>query len=323
MAVRRIPVAALLLGACAAACGQDRLPAAPPPAARLAPVPGPVAVPLSAPDVSPLLAVPPPVAAPRPPCLPCHTDYQPHHVYIPDANPDFGAGSCDGECRPCRQYWVSLALLLGGSSDLGDVHRRLHFGVQGAAGYWFDPTKTFGIEANGLNVHKGYEKVQFDTYVSSPLTVTTADANLRLELMALERYRLDGLVGYRHARLHEGLFINQAGAFAADADTRNQINAGQVGVVGTYRYGAYLAEVLTKVGVGRNSQTITLNGLPQTDSNMSVVPEFGAHVGYQIGEGVYGTLGYTFLYLSNVARPGRSDTDFYLHGFTVGMECRF
>src|SRR4030095_3980424 len=110
--------------------------------------------------------------------------------------------------------------------------------------------------------------------------------------------------------LHEGLFINQAGVFAADADTRNQINAGQVGLVGTYRYGAYLAEVLTRGGVGRNSQTLTLNALPQTDSSMSVVPEFGARVGYQMGEGVYGTLGYTFLYMTNVARPGRSDTDF-------------
>ena len=318
MAVRRIPVAALWLGTFAAAGGQE-----PFPAARLAPVPGPVVVAPIAPAVPPLLVVPPPAAASRPPCLPCHNEYQPHHVYIPEANPDFGAGSCDGECRPCRQYWVALALFLGGSSDLGDIHRRLHFGVQGGAGYWFDPTRTFGIEANGLNVHRGYEKVEFDTFVSSPLTVTTGDLNLRLELMALEKYRLDGLVGYRYARLNEGLFVNQAGSFAFDADARNQVHAGQVGVVGTYRHGAYLAEVLTKVGVGRNSQTMTVNGLPLTDGGLSVIPEFGARVGYQIGAGVYGTLGYTFLYLSNVARPGRSDADFYLHGFTVGVECRF
>ena len=319
MAVRRIPVAALLLGACAAACGQDH-PTALPPAARLAPLPGPV---VGAPAVPPLLAVPPPAAAPRPPCLPCPTDYQPHHVYIPEANPDFGAGGCDGECRPCRQYWVSLNLLIGGSSDLGDIHRPMHFGFQGGAGYWFDPTKTFGAEVNGLYARKGYERVEFDTFVSSPLTFTTADANLRLELMATDGYRLDGLVGYRYVSLEEGLFVNRAHVFAADLDARNQIHAGQVGVVGTYRYGAYLAEVLTKVGIGQNAQTMTVNGLPLTGSEMTLVPEFGARVGYQLGAGVYGTLGYTLIYQSNVTRPGRSDTDFYLHGFTVGVECRF
>src|SRR5688572_15868916 len=237
MAVRRIPVPALLLAACAARA-QGPFPPALPPAARLAPVPGPVVGSLNPPVVPPLLAVPPAAAAPRPPCLPCPTEYQPHHVYIPEANPDFGAGSCDGECRPCRQYWVNLNLLIGGSSDLGDIHRPIHFGFQGGAGYWFDPSKTLGAEVSGLYVRKGYERVEFDTFVSSPLMVATADANLRMELMAMERYRLDGLVGYRYARLSEGLFINQAGVFAADLDTRNTVHAGQVGVVGTYRYGA-------------------------------------------------------------------------------------
>jgi len=68
---------------------------------------------------------------------------------------------------------------------------------------------------------------------------------------------------------------------------------------------------------------MTVNGLPLSESAMTIVPEFGARVGYQIGAGVYGTIGYTFLYLSDVTRPGRGDSDFYLHGFTVGVECRF
>ena len=56
---------------------------------------------------------------------------------------------------------------------------------------------------------------------------------------------------------------------------------------------------------------------------MVFVPEFGARAGYQIGEGVFWTVGYTFLYLNTAARPGRGDTDFFLHGLTVGLECRF
>src|SRR5262245_26269834 len=98
MAVRRFPVVSILLGACAIAGGQEPLPTTLPPAARLAPPPGSVVVSPAAPAVPPLLAVPAPQPVPRPPCLPCHTDYQPHHVYIPDANPDYGAGGCDGEC---------------------------------------------------------------------------------------------------------------------------------------------------------------------------------------------------------------------------------
>ena len=69
---------------------------------------------------------------------------------------------------------VGLNLLVGGSSDLGDIHRPIHFGFQGGAGYWFDPTKTLGAEVNGIYVRKGYERVEFDTFVSAPLTVTTA-----------------------------------------------------------------------------------------------------------------------------------------------------
>ena len=330
MAVRRIPVAVLLLGACAAACGQDSF-AVLPPAARLVPVPGSATVSEPAtPVIPPLLAVPPPAAlpapgavGPRPSCLPCPTEYQPNHVYLPEANPDCGAGGCDGECRPCRRYWVSLALFLGCSQDLGDIHRDLHCGVQGGAGYWFDDTKTLGLEASVLNVHKPYHEVSFDTLINSPLTVTTADANVRLELLNYDRFRLDGLLGYRYAQLHENLFLHSADGFASEENTRNRIHAAQVGLVGTYRYGGYFCELLGKLGVGRNAESLTLNGVGLTDSALTFIPEFGARVGYQLGEGVYGTLGYTFLYLNNVARPGRGDTDFYLHGFTIGVECRF
>jgi len=320
MADRRIPVSALVLAACAAAHGQDPVPVLPP-AARLAPAPGTAVV--VDPVVPPLLVVPPPPGAPRKPCLPCHTEYQPSHVYLPEANPDCGAGGCDGECRPCRRYWVSLAFLAGGSQKLGDIDRGHECGCQGGAGYWFDDTKTLALDVGWLNVHKPYHEIFFDTFVNAPLTVTTADVNLRVELLGYERYRLDGLLGYRYVHLHETLFVHSAGGFAAEETTRNNIQAAQVGAVGSYRYGAYLCEVFGKVGVGRNAESVSLNGVRLTDSTMTVVPEIGARAGYQIGEGVFWTVGYTLLYLNNVARPGRGDTDFFLHGFTVGVECRF
>src|SRR6516164_9862547 len=105
MAVRRIPVAALLLGAFGVACGQEPAQVLPP-AARLAPSPGPVVIDPVDPAIPPLV-IPQPAPVPRKPCLPCHTEYQPSHVYLPEANPDCGAGGCDGECRDCRRAWAS------------------------------------------------------------------------------------------------------------------------------------------------------------------------------------------------------------------------
>lgn len=321
MAVRRIPVAALVLGACAAACGQGPATVLPP-AARLAPAPGTAVVEPATPVVPPLV-VPPPVAPAKPPCLPCHTEYQPSHVYLPEANPDFGAGGCDGECRECRRAWVSLAFLVGCSQNLGDIDRGLECGLKAGGGYWFDDTKTAGLSLDVLNVHTPHHEFFFDTYINSPLTVTTADANVRLELLTYDRYRLDGLVGYRYAQLHEQLFLHSLDGFAVDDNTRNRIQAAQVGLVGSYKFGGYFCEVLGKLGIGRNSESITLDGVRMTDSVVAIVPELGARVGYQLGEGVYGTLGYTFLYLNKVARPGQGDGDFYIHGFTIGVECRF
>ncbi len=321
MAVRRIPVAALLLGACATACGQDPVPVLPP-AARLAPAPGPVIIDPVNPAIPPLI-IPQPPAAPCKPCLPCHTEYQPSHVYLPEANPDYGAGGCDGEFRSCRRAWLSLAFFLGCSQNLGDIDRGLECGLRAGGGYWFDDTKTTGLDVSILSVHQPHHEIFFDTLVNSPLTITTADANFRLELLNFDRYRIDGLVGYRYAQLHEQLFLHSLDGFAANDNTRNRIQAAQLGVVGTYKFGGYFCEILGKLGVGRDSESITLNGLRFTDSVMTVIPELGARVGYQLGEGVYGTLGYSFLYLSKVARPGQGDSDFYIHGFTIGMECRF
>jgi hypothetical protein len=321
MGVRRIPVATLLLGACAAACGQEPAQVLPP-AARLTPAPGPVVIDPVDPTIPPLV-IPQPAPVPRKPCLPCHTEYQPSHVYLPEANPDYGTGGCDGECRNCRRAWVSLSFFLGCSQNLGDIDRGLECGLRAGGGYWFDDTKTTGLDVSIFSVHQPHHEIFFDTYVNSPLTVTTADANVRLELLNYDRYRLDGLVGYRYAQLHEQLFVHSLDGFAADDNTRNQIQAAQLGLVGTYKFGGYFCEVLGKLGLGRDSESITLSGLRFTDSVMTVVPEFGARVGYQLGEGVYGTLGYSFLYLSKVARPGRGDSDFYIHGFTIGMECRF
>jgi hypothetical protein len=160
------------------------------------------------------------------------------------------------------------------------------------------------------------------TLDNSPITLTTADVNLRSELFGHDKFRFDGLVGYRYVQLHEKLFVGNP-TVRTDLDVRNNISAGQLGALGEYRYGAYFAEALAKVAVGRNSETVNVNGVRFLDNTVSVIPELGLRIGYQLGEGIWGTLGYTFLYFNHVERPARGDTDYFLHGLTIGFESRF
>jgi hypothetical protein len=137
-----------------------------------------------------------------------------------------------------------------------------------------------------------------------------------------EAFQVHALAGYRYLRLHEELFIGNA-AFIADIDTKNHLNAAQFGAIGSYRHGAYLCEVLTRLGIGPNDQVLTINGVRTTEVETSGLFEIGARAGYQIGQGCWATIGFTFLYLTNMERPRAGDTSFYLHGLTLGFEARY
>jgi hypothetical protein len=302
MAVRWLPAALLALAA-GAACGQD---AAPPVT-----------------ELPPFLVVPPAPVAPRRPCHACPNEYNPSHVYLPDQNPDWGAGSCDGECRPCRMAWANVDFFCGKTDPLGEVDRRWSYGCRVGGGHWLSADRTVGAEFGLFNLHDSHHViVAGPTIVNSPITFTTFDANLRVEILSHERFRVDGLAGYRYARLHEELFIGNA-AFITDLDAKNHLHAGQVGAVGTYRFGAYFCEVLGKLAVGPNDQVLTANGVRTSENVVSILGEMGGRVGYQLGEGCWGTLGYTLFYMSNAERPRSGDAGWFLHGLTVGIEARF
>ena len=55
---------------------------------------------------------------------------------------------------------------------------------------------------------------------------------------------------------------------------------------------------------------------------MCVIPELSARWGYELGEGLWTTVGYRAVYLSNVYRPSKGEADYFLHGLTVGFEKR-
>ena len=199
--------------------------------------------------------------------------------------------------------------------------------------------------------------------------------------------RVDLLLGYRYMQLRERLTIDEQlssldAANPLDFDitdrfsTRNQFHGFDLGTkwqTGWYRW---TLEFLAKMAIGNVSQTVTVNGettfdrpvgpsetfdgglLAQrtnigkhTRDDLAVIPELGATLGFFLTPRLRGTVGYTFLYWSQVARPGEQvdldlnpdllppeadpftgaarprfvfrDTDFWAQGLNLGLDYRW
>jgi hypothetical protein len=204
-------------------------------------------------------------------------------------------------------------------------------------------------------------------------------------------WRLELLGGFRYLELHEGLGIaenlqvfpgvpiiggDQISLFD-QFDTTNRFYGGQLGGRAEVRRGPWIGRAWTKVALGVDHETVTINGsttivtptsvtvaqggflaLPSNIGRFNrdafaVVPEAGLSVGCQVNEHLAVFAGYTFLYWSDVARPGDQidrvinptqlpvtmptgglvgparpsftfkDTDFWAQGIHVGVEFRF
>jgi len=218
--------------------------------------------------------------------------------------------------------------------------------------------------------------------VTAPLTFLSAEANGRRTLFCEDNRRLDLLLGYRFVRLAESVRIATAqGSVAGDTTrlvedkfrTENQFHGGQVGVTGEYRLGRWYADGTAAIAFGLTWERLDIDGstrstspggtqvagggllaLPSNSSrsreaDFAVVPEANLMVGYQLADHWRAFIGYTFLYVSNVARPGqaidpvvnltqlppgplvgalrpqRKDavTDFWVQGINLGLEVRY
>ncbi len=152
--------------------------------------------------------------------------------------------------------------------------------------------------------------------------------------------RLDATVGYRFWELNESLKMQERlnsqlvpsnpGSFVITDrfDTRNLFNGGEVGVLWQGRRGWWSLDMLMRLGIGNNNQTVTISGNTVTTVNglstdrtggllaqrtnigtyernqFTMVPELGATVGYQITRRLRATAGYSLIYMGNVVRPG-------------------
>lgn len=111
--------------------------------------------------------------------------------------------------------------------------------------------------------------------------------------------------------------------------TRNQFYGGQVGFRSAIRSGSFFGEAGAKIALGVTHEVVTVSGntttsapgiLPNpavggvlavpnnigryTRDPFAVLPEVELKIGYQVTQGICAFVGYNFLYLSEVVRPG-------------------
>jgi hypothetical protein len=117
--------------------------------------------------------------------------------------------------------------------------------------------------------------------------------------------------------------------------TRNEFNGGQIGASFQYLWGRWSVGGAAKLAVGATHETVTVSGnttvfpvngapVPLTGGNFATLqmgrysvdrfalaPEAQLNVGYQFTPWMRGQIGYNFLYLSNVVRPGNQIDNTY------------
>jgi Putative beta barrel porin-7 (BBP7) len=110
--------------------------------------------------------------------------------------------------------------------------------------------------------------------------------------------------------------------------TRNSFLGGQIGICAEYRYGSLVAGIASKVSLGTNHEAVEIIGkttglnsapgdvsggflaLPggnagrDVNNRFVVVPEIGATLGWQVNRWLRLNVGYDFLYINDVVRPG-------------------
>jgi hypothetical protein len=167
-----------------------------------------------------------------------------------------------------------------------------------------------------------------------------AEGNVVFGLTNPGPWRVELLGGFRYLNLAEGFSFATSSpdlppgpttVFLTEDifDARNDFYGGQLGLRGRYQAGRFTADGTLKVAVGAMRQHVDVTGAFATNFFTStvqsfaggifaqptnigshrrdvfaVVPEAGVNVGFRLTNWASIVVGYTFLYASNVARPG-------------------
>jgi hypothetical protein len=228
--------------------------------------------------------------------------------------------------------------------------------------------------------------------IGSSSELHSAELNCLWNVARGEHLSLDLLAGFRYLNLDESLEVNESSqtgstspsfpdARIAVADrfaTSNDFYGGQLGSRVRWCHGRWNLDLTAKVALGTSDQGLDVRGataiqapgqpLQGTSSGLlalgsnsghfdrnafAVVPEVSLNIGYQFATWLRVYVGYSFLYWSQVARPGDqidralnvnqiptsqsfgaagggsrplpllNSTDFWAHGVHFGLEFRF
>jgi hypothetical protein len=133
--------------------------------------------------------------------------------------------------------------------------------------------------------------------------------------------------------------------------TDNRFYGGNLGARARYRLGGLFLEAAGQVALGDTHETVDIGFAGQgifarpsnsgrfTRDEFAVVPEASFNVGYDLTSWARATIGYTFLSVSQVARPGEQidrqlagtghpaftfqGTDFWAQGLNFGLAFRY
>jgi hypothetical protein len=245
-------------------------------------------------------------------------------------------------------------------------------------------TPTFGQENSQLkglnNVVAGFVKVDHSTRLWG------GDANVRYNWCCTPAHSFDIILGYRGMSLEDDLAINElisshdpqspGSILITDTfQTSNRFNGGQIGFLHEWRLGErWSLGLKAKVALGNTRQKVMIAGVSQiegtrtaadgvyntgilaTPSNsgsfsrdkFTVIPEVGIDLGFHLTERIRASVGYNFLYWSDVVRAGEqidrgvdtrqwappigagdrpafqfNSSSYWAQGLTFGLEFRF
>jgi hypothetical protein len=187
------------------------------------------------------------------------------------------------------------------------------------------------------------------------------EAGMLWNLAECESYSINLLSGFRYLDLDENLSIAQSTnrigvpitglpppplVIEDRFHTRNSFLGGQIGTYAEYRYGSLVAGIASKVSLGTNHEAVEIIGkttglnsaagdvpggflaLPGGNAGRDVrnrfvvVPEFGATLGWQVNRWLRLNVGYDFLYINDVVRPG-SQIDPFLNQKLIPVSTSF
>jgi hypothetical protein len=192
-------------------------------------------------------------------------------------------------------------------------------------------------------VQIGFEDGSNDTFdgsvsAVSSLSIIAAEAYGRLNFVRGNEYHVDFIGGYSYFDIDDDLFITSRSTdkqdggvtlFTDNFNTSNSFQGGQIGAETILRRGRWVARSLTKVHLGNMNQQVVVSGtgsvsatnvsptLPFGDGLLAggangnfdqdvfaFAPEMNLKLGYRFRDHVTFSVGYSFIYWSQVALAG-------------------